>query len=63
MNLQVLCEFILGTCHEDLKFPALRPLVTLSRSLAVDFLYNEKGTSILFHRLLKVEHLSASELV
>ena len=40
---QALSEFILSSCYDNLTFSALRTMVTLSRSEAVDLLKSEKG--------------------
>lgn len=41
---QGLCEYITNSCYDHLTFAALRTLVTLSRSEAVDFLSCDRGT-------------------
>ena len=42
-SIQALSEFILSSCYDNLTFSALRTMVTLSRSEAVDLLKSEKG--------------------
>ncbi|KAJ7390820.1 Integrator complex subunit 7 [Desmophyllum pertusum] len=51
-HIEALCEFILSSCYDNLKFAALRTMVTLSRSVAADLLNCDKAVAALTSELL-----------